>query len=132
MSKRNWISRLLGRKGRGAASAESAVTGALECAVKGTALLAAARHKKALSCFERGLKIAPRDSVVRGALWHGKGVTLAKLGRHEEALACCERSLEIDPGDGSVWASKGTVLRALGRQREAEECSRRAQELRGG
>lgn len=68
MSNQSWFSRLLGR-------AEPLPRDVAECAVKGTALLAATRPKEALACFERGLEIDPRD----GDLWFDRSFLLRIL-----------------------------------------------------
>ncbi len=126
---------------------------------KGCALEDLGRFEEALACYDRGLEISPRESLLwnakgeslrklsrieealtcydRGleidprirALWRNKGLALDKLGRFEEALACFDRGLEVSPRDSGLWNNKGMALRKLGRPQEALACYDRGLEV---
>lgn len=51
-------------------------------------------HEKALSCFDKALKIGPNS--IYGLI--NKGTALDNLGRRTEALHCYDRALELAPG----------------------------------
>jgi len=60
---------------------------------KGIALTNSNRLQEAIQCYDKALKIDPKDA----AAWFLKGAVLNKLNRYQEALQCCDRALEIDP-----------------------------------
>jgi tetratricopeptide (TPR) repeat protein len=122
MSKRDWLSRLLGRRSGGA---EPPPTDAEEQAEKGAAPLALRRAQEAVAGllrvveaadrYDHGLEIDSHDA----ADWKDKGLGLVMQARYEDALACFERGLEIDPSDAFLWDAKALVLRAMNRFEEA-------------
>ncbi|MEW6619494.1 MAG: serine/threonine-protein kinase [bacterium] len=82
---------------------------------KGAALLNLGRLQEAVSCFDKALKINPRDAEV----WYNKGFALGNLGRHQEAISCYDEALAINPRYAEAWGNKGNVLRRLGKHQEA-------------
>jgi tetratricopeptide (TPR) repeat protein len=92
---------------------------------KAVALARAGDWQESIDCFERALKINPRDVQS----WFGKGISLVQLERRKEALECFDRAIEINPLKWDVWTSKGLVLNQLGRMMEALDCYDNALEL---
>lgn len=86
--------------------------------MKGLDLKRSGRHQEAIACFDRALKINPRDALA----WSHKGLVLAFLGRHQEAIPCYNRALKINPGYAENWSHKGASLARLGRNQEAIAC----------
>lgn len=112
--------------------------------------------QKAVSAFERSLKIDARqaDTLInlgvalralrrfqqaldcydraialdaRIALAHNnRANALADLGRHAEALESCERALEVQPDHAEAHNNRGNILRALGQADRALESFDRA------
>ena len=72
MSKRSWLSRLLGQKAEVGSDYDAKYRKQRD---RGVEELAAGHYKKALSCFERGLEIDPRD----GDLWFDRSFLLRIL-----------------------------------------------------
>src|SRR6185503_6827187 len=68
--------------------------------------MARGRPADALSAFDQGLTLAPREP----ALWRWRGVALAEMERVEEALQSFDRGLEHAPGDAALWHDKGAAL----------------------
>ena len=67
--------------------------------------MARGRPADALSAFDQGLTLAPREP----ALWRWRGVALAEMERVEEALQSFDRGLEHAPGDAALWHDKGAA-----------------------
>ena len=77
------------------------------------------------ACFERALKLAPRnDRVLRGLL-----IISHKRGKPEQALRYAEKILQLCPHEGAVHFQKASLLRQLGQNSEAFEACREALRL---
>ena len=98
---------------------------AWEWVSKGVSLSSLGRYEEAVCCYEKALKLDPRDTCA----WNNKGASLHSLGRHEEATRCIDKALKIDPQDVTAWNNKGVDLGRLCRREEAIRCFDRALEL---
>ena len=67
-------------------------------------------HVEALGCYDRALKLFPRDYIVL----YKKGVILRRLGRYEEAVTAYDAVVEVNPVYHLAWYSRGNALSALG------------------
>jgi tetratricopeptide (TPR) repeat protein/tRNA A-37 threonylcarbamoyl transferase component Bud32 len=79
---------------------------------KGVSFLSLSHHEEAMGCFDRGLKIDPKDP----RMWKNKGKALINLNRYEEALRCYDKALELDPQHPSAWIAwhaKGLLVHML-------------------
>ena len=85
---------------------------------KGGSLYALGRNIEAIACFDKALRIDPRDAMS----WHNKGAALFGLGRRDEAITCLDKTLSIDPQHALAWSGKGRYLYALGRHEDALAC----------
>jgi tetratricopeptide (TPR) repeat protein len=63
-------------------------------------------HEKALSCYDKALKIDPNSIYVL----INKGTALDNLGRRTEALHCYDRALELAPGNFDALVNKAVTL----------------------
>jgi len=64
---------------------------ALNALNKGAALLALKRASEAVACFNRAIKLDPRDS----SAWNNKGIALMSLGQQSDALACIKEAKRL-------------------------------------
>jgi cellulose synthase operon protein C len=94
---------------------------------RGTALLAAGRHKEAVRDFERVLKKAPRDVLVLNNL-----ATLLGPTNPDRALLMARRARDLLPRDGAVADTLGWLLLKAGEHERALELLRDANKLAGG
>ncbi len=85
---------------------------------KGGSLVALGRYVEAIACFDKALRIDPRDAMS----WCNKGATLFGLERWDEAIACLNKTLSIDPQHALAWSNKGGALKAMGRHEDALAC----------
>jgi tetratricopeptide (TPR) repeat protein/tRNA A-37 threonylcarbamoyl transferase component Bud32 len=85
---------------------------------KGVALQALGFNEDALLCYDRALRMAPRDPD----LLKDKGAALHTLGRYAEAVSCFDTGLLIKSDDAGLWNDKGLTLKALKRLEEAVQC----------
>jgi Flp pilus assembly protein TadD len=69
------------------------------------------RYAKALTAFERALRLDPQDADT----WAKKGAALQALGRYEEALAAYEEALRLNPNESAATDGKANALSRLGR-----------------
>jgi tetratricopeptide (TPR) repeat protein len=81
----------------------------------GLALVELEQYEEALTCYDRGLEIAPRNLT----LWTNKGMALLRLGRYKEALVWYDHGLVFAPHDCGLWMSRSSVLYMLKRYEEA-------------
>ena len=92
---------------------------------KGTILGKLGRYEAAVSCFDKALKIDPRNANV----WYNKGTSLHNLDRYEAAISCYEITLEIDPRHALAWYNKGVIFHNLGQYEAAIDCYDKALEV---
>ena len=85
---------------------------------RGAAWSVFARHKTALSYFDRALILDPSHAEAHC----GRGVTFARLGRYSEAIPCYERALELKPDFSN--ARYGCAVSLIAMKRYAEAMSR--------
>jgi tetratricopeptide (TPR) repeat protein len=85
---------------------------------KGMSLDRSGKPEEAMKCFDKALKINPRDPNA----WGGKALALYRLGKFREAIPCYDKALDITPENAWAWYNKGVALDNLGRHEEAEEC----------
>ncbi|MEM4715582.1 MAG: tetratricopeptide repeat protein, partial [Candidatus Nitrosocaldus sp.] len=64
---------------------------------KGVALYRLKRFDDAIRCFDKALRINPRDVKV----WRNKGNALVELGMLNEAVKCFNKVIEIDANSSS-------------------------------
>lgn len=76
---------------------------------KAAALAKSGEHTVAVSCYEKGLKLQPRNA----AAWFNMGHCMGLLGRHQDVVRCCDRALEIDPKDSQHWLLRGLGLYSM-------------------
>ena len=72
------------------------------------------KHEKALSCYDKALKIDPNSIYVL----INKGTALDYLGRRIEALHYYDRALEIDPNNEYALADKSLALANIGKHKD--------------
>lgn len=82
---------------------------------RGEALANLKRNEEALVCFDKAIKLAPKNQ----AAWTFRGVVLIHLKRYEEALTSCDKALDIAPEDKEAWMFRGAALHGLGRYKQA-------------
>ena len=85
-------------------------------------------HAEAISCYEKGLAMNPRKTVI----WVNKGAALLALQRASEAAVCFDRAIALDPDDSGAWNNKGIALMSLGQREEGAACLLKAIRMRGG
>ncbi|MHC1597395.1 MAG: protein kinase domain-containing protein, partial [Methermicoccaceae archaeon] len=73
---------------------------------KGIALAKRGRYEDAIECYDKALKIDPKDADA----WKKKGNALDELGRYEDAIECYDEALKIDPDDKEVKSSREAAL----------------------
>ncbi|MDY6781106.1 MAG: tetratricopeptide repeat protein [Cyanobacteriota bacterium] len=83
--------------------------------VKGNNWVGVKRYSRALTCYDRALKIKP-DYI---EAWQGKGYVLMQLQRYEEAIACYDKAIELNPQQSQSWFVRGLILTNLQRYEEA-------------
>ncbi len=83
--------------------------------LKGEALLEMGHSKKAMGCYEEGLRSDGSDP----RLWNAKGAALARQRRHDEALGCYDEALRLDPGHAPARSGRAWALLQCGRHQEA-------------
>jgi tetratricopeptide (TPR) repeat protein len=83
--------------------------------VKGNNWVGVKRYPRALTCYEKALKLKP-DYV---EALQGKGYALMQLQRYEEAIACYDQAIELTPQQGQSWFVRGLILTHLQRYEEA-------------
>jgi len=71
-------------------------------------------HEKALSCYDKALKIDPNSIYVL----INKGTALDYLGRYTEALQCYDRALELAPENIDALVNKAVTLYNNGQRDE--------------
>lgn len=83
--------------------------------LRGAAWSVFARHKTALSYFDRALSIDPNHTHAH----YGRGVTLGRLDRHTEAISCFEHALALQPDFLDAHYAYAVSLIALKQYAEA-------------
>lgn len=73
------------------------------------------RHDEAVECFDRVLKINPKDVEAL----NNKGGSLIKLNKYEEAIESLDDALKINHHNFVTYYNKGIALGKLGRYEEA-------------
>ena len=92
---------------------------------RGIALTNHGMYGKALVCYNKALKLNPKD----GEVWVNKGSVLGSLGKHEEAIACYDKALKLNPNDDEIWFNKACSESKLNNKIKSIEYLRRAIEL---
>ena len=80
------------------------------------------RHEEALQCYEKALRLDPRD----GDLWQNKGAALISLRRLEEAIESLAQAAALSPADSDVWNNMGLAHLDLRHLDPAIDCFRKA------
>lgn len=83
--------------------------------VKGNNWVGVKRYPKALTCYDKALKINPNYAEA----WQAKGYVLTQLQENEKALACYDRAIELQPQQFFAWLARGLVLNDLQRHEDA-------------
>jgi tetratricopeptide (TPR) repeat protein len=83
------------------------------------------KHAEAVSCYETGLRLDPKNA----AAWFNMGHSIGFLGRHQDVVKCCDRALEINPHFPPLWILKGLGLLSMERFRDAMDCFQQAEKL---
>ena len=92
---------------------------------KGYALNRLNQYRDAITCFDKGLKLDPKNIPA----YVNKGVSLGSLNQHDEAIVCFDRALKLDPQNISANRSKGISLASLNQHEEAIACFDKALEI---
>lgn len=82
----------------------------------GTLLRQASRADAALVCYQRALRLCPRDATV----WNNLGKLWAELGQYEQGLRAHRRAVELDPARLAFRVDCAAALRDACRADEAE------------
>ncbi|MFM7272292.1 MAG: tetratricopeptide repeat protein [Gammaproteobacteria bacterium] len=82
----------------------------------GTLLRQAARADAALVCYQRALRLCPRDATI----WNNLGKLWPELGQHEQGLRAHRRAVELDPARLGLRVDCAAALRDACRIDEAE------------
>jgi tetratricopeptide (TPR) repeat protein len=107
----------------GAAAANT--NGAQEWFSKAANLAKLGKHAEAVSCYETGLRLDPKNA----AAWFNMGHSIGFLGRHQDVVKCCDRALEIHPNVPPLWILKGLGLLSMERFQDAMACFQQAKQL---
>lgn len=83
--------------------------------LKGESLMHQGQFFEANNCFDRALRLSPKDAVALDS----KGYCLYKLGYYEIALSCFIQALTLRPRDPEILTNTGICLCHLGRYMEA-------------
>ena len=89
------------------------------------ALINQNRFNEAIECYDKSLKINPRNVKA----WNNKAFALHNLNRLEEAIECYDEALKIDPNFISALQNKAFALRTLNRLEEAIECDEKTLQI---
>ncbi len=128
---------------RGSAKKDEKKIDAKELSDKAAALTASGRHKDAIVCYDKALKIDPDLAFA----WFNKAKSFSALGRADEATTCirkaanlglaeaqkaCEQSGTLykqDDLDADARIKEGIALGKLGQWQEALNCHCKALEI---
>jgi serine/threonine protein kinase len=89
---------------------------------KAVALQTLDLYDAALECYNRALKLSPRDAE----LWLGKSGVLHLLGSSQEAIRAADQGLMIAPEDADLWHNRGMGKMGIDDLEGALECFTRA------
>ena len=92
---------------------------------KGLALYKKEDYEEAIKCYDKALKINPKDI----APWFDRGVCFFSINNYEEALKCYDKVLKLNPEYTDVWFRKGECLLSMNNYEEALKCYNKAVEL---
>ena len=92
---------------------------------KGNDALRGGNPRKAISLYNKSLKIAPDNRFVL----MNKAGALMDLRIYDEALETIDRAIVEAPNIAKCWGMKGDILGGLGRYDEALQCYNHAIEL---
>lgn len=98
---------------------------AWEWSNKGASLLTIGHSDEAISCFNKALKLDPRNVP---ALCN-KAIVLGEMKHYDEAVGFCDKAIELDPLNATLWKAKYGILGSRGRLNEAIYCIDKAIEL---
>lgn len=96
--------------------------------IKGEKLIQLEQYAEANLCFDRALRLHPRDPY----LLNYKGFCLDKLGHYEIALSCFQQAVCFLPRDPEILTNTGICLCHLERYSEALNYFERALKSGGG
>jgi tetratricopeptide (TPR) repeat protein len=87
---------------------------------RGMARLATAMDDspRAVACYEKALKIAPKDAV----LWFELGMCHNHTQQYDKVLQELSRAMELDPGNKQYGNARAILLARVGRLAESLEC----------
>jgi tetratricopeptide (TPR) repeat protein len=89
---------------------------------KGWALYLQGEYEEAIKCYDKALKIEPKNFITL----NNKGLTLYVQGEYEEAIKCYDKALKIEPASSFVLYNKGMALYGQGEYEEAIKCYNKA------
>lgn len=86
---------------------------------------------RALTCFERALRLSPREARTHDLAGPHNGIALAliQMGRDAEAVAAARTSIQQSPDSAGGWRMLTSALALLGQLDEARAALRRVLEL---
>jgi len=117
--------RLLKTDGDHLGASAANADGAQEYFSKGAGLAKMGKHAEAVSCYETGLRLDPKNA----AAWFNMGHSIGFLGRHQDVVKCCDRALEINPNFPPLWILKGLGLLSMEHFRDAMDCFQQAEKM---
>ena len=106
-------------------SSAATTNGAQEYFSKAADMAKSGKHAEAVSCYETGLRLNPKNAEA----WFNMGHSIGFLGRHNDVVKCCDRALEIHPIFSPLWILKGLGLLSMERFRDAIDCFQQAEKL---
>jgi eukaryotic-like serine/threonine-protein kinase len=89
---------------------------------KGVALGNLGVYGEAAACYEKALRLDPRDSDA----WANEGFAFHRMGKLKEARRSYDRALRIDPRSAPAWGNMGALWQDLGKPKKAIDCQERA------
>ncbi len=72
----------------------------------------------AMTCFDRALRIDPRNAHA----WTGRATVLGRRGRQGEALGCLDRALEAQPRNARTLRCKADIPLKMGLRDDRPAC----------
>lgn len=94
----------------------------------GFALVYSGEAQRALTHFERALRLSPHDPA-SDDLFHGIGLALIQLERHKEAVGAAQRSVQHNANYAAGWRTLTAALALSDQMTEARKALHRTLEL---